>query len=39
MRALKNTWYVAAWDDEIQPGCLFRRVLLEQPILFFRDDA
>jgi phenylpropionate dioxygenase-like ring-hydroxylating dioxygenase large terminal subunit len=39
MRALKNTWYVAAWDDEIQPGCLFRRVLLEKPILFFRDDA
>ena len=23
MRALKNTWYMAAWDDEVQPGRLF----------------
>jgi phenylpropionate dioxygenase-like ring-hydroxylating dioxygenase large terminal subunit len=39
MRALKNVWYIAAWDDEIQPGCLFHRILLEQQIVFFRDST
>jgi vanillate O-demethylase monooxygenase subunit len=39
MRALKNTWYIAAWDDEIEPGRLFHRVLLEQHVLFFRDTG
>jgi phenylpropionate dioxygenase-like ring-hydroxylating dioxygenase large terminal subunit len=37
MRALKNIWYMAAWDDEVPPGRLFDRVLLEKHILFFRD--
>jgi phenylpropionate dioxygenase-like ring-hydroxylating dioxygenase large terminal subunit len=39
MRALKNTWYIAAWDEEIPPGRLFDRVLLEKRILFFRDTG
>ena len=38
MRALKNTWYMAAWDNEVQPERLFERVLLEKHILFFRDS-
>lgn len=38
MRALKNIWYIAAWDDEILVGRLFHRTLLEQPVLFFRDS-
>jgi phenylpropionate dioxygenase-like ring-hydroxylating dioxygenase large terminal subunit len=37
MRALKNTWYMAAWDDEVQPGRLFNRVLLEKKVLLFRN--
>jgi|SRR5579862_8966307 len=39
MRALKNTWYMAAWDEEIPDGRVFHRTLLEQPILFFRDSG
>ncbi|MCP3731372.1 aromatic ring-hydroxylating dioxygenase subunit alpha [Sphingomonas sp. MG17] len=39
MRALKNIWYMAAWAEEIQPGELFHRTLLEQHILFFRDGT
>jgi len=38
MRALKNIWYMAAWDDEVAAGRLFHRTLLEKPILFFRDS-
>jgi phenylpropionate dioxygenase-like ring-hydroxylating dioxygenase large terminal subunit len=38
MRALKNIWYMAAWEDEIPVGRLFHRTLLEKPILFFRDS-
>jgi vanillate O-demethylase monooxygenase subunit len=38
MRALKNIWYMAAWNDEVPAGRLFFRTLLEKPILFFRDS-
>jgi nitrite reductase/ring-hydroxylating ferredoxin subunit len=34
---LRNTWYVAAWADEVQPGQLLARRLLDQPIVLFRD--
>ncbi|MBP7335969.1 MAG: aromatic ring-hydroxylating dioxygenase subunit alpha [Niveispirillum sp.] len=37
MRALKNIWYMAAWDKEIPPGRLFHRTLVERPVVFFRD--
>lgn len=39
MKFLRNTWYVAAWDSEIEPGALFQRVLLNEPVLMFRDEA
>lgn len=39
MSYLRNTWYVAAWNDEIEPGKLFARVILEVPIVFFRDES
>jgi len=39
MKFLRNTWYVAAWDNEIEPGALFQRVLLNEPVLMFRDEA
>ena len=38
MSYLLNTWYVAAWADEIKPGALLARTILEQPIVFFRDS-
>lgn len=38
MRALKNIWYIAAWDDEVVPGRLFHRTLVETPVVFFRDS-
>src|SRR5258705_10760166 len=34
---LRNTWYVAAWADEVEPGQLLARRLLDQPIVLFRD--
>lgn len=39
MKCLKNTWYVAAWDTEVRTGELFARTLLNESVLFFRDDA
>lgn len=39
MSYLRNTWYVAAWDEEIKPGELFARTLLDEKIVFFRDEA
>ncbi|WP_342245156.1 aromatic ring-hydroxylating dioxygenase subunit alpha [Pseudomonas sp. OTU5201] len=39
MNFLNNAWYVAAWDDEVKPGELFARTLLNESVLFFRDKA
>jgi phenylpropionate dioxygenase-like ring-hydroxylating dioxygenase large terminal subunit len=36
---LRNTWYVAAWNEDVPPGKLLARVILEQPIVFFRDES
>lgn len=33
---LKNAWYVAAWDDEIAPGAMLARRVLDQPVVFYR---
>lgn len=38
MNYLKNTWYAAAWNSEVEPAKLFTRTLLDEPILFFRDS-
>lgn len=38
MRALKNIWYIAAWEEEVRTGELFHRTLVEQQVLFFRDS-
>lgn len=38
MNFLKNTWYVAAWSDEIADGKLFNRKILNEPIVFFRKQ-
>lgn len=34
---LKNTWYVAAWSQEIVAGQLLARTLLDEPIVLWRD--
>jgi phenylpropionate dioxygenase-like ring-hydroxylating dioxygenase large terminal subunit len=35
---LKNCWYVAAWNYEIDDGFL-TRTILDEPVLLFRSDA
>lgn len=39
MKALKNIWYMAAWSEEVEQGKLFHRQILDEHIVFFRDDA
>lgn len=36
MDYLRNTWYMAAWADDVQPGEIFHRTLLDEPIAFYR---
>ncbi len=38
MTYLRNTWYVAAWDSEVTRDQLFSRTLLNEPVLFFREE-
>ena len=38
MSYLRNTWYMAAWDDEVVPGKPLARTLLDQPVAIFRTD-
>lgn len=35
---IKNCWYVAAWDNEIDDGALARRMIANQPILLLRKS-
>ncbi|WP_321896650.1 aromatic ring-hydroxylating dioxygenase subunit alpha [Burkholderia cepacia] len=39
MDYLLNTWYMAAWDSEVEKGALLARKLLDQPVVMFRDAA
>ena len=36
MPFLRNTWYVAAWANEVAPGRIFARALLDEPIAMYR---
>jgi vanillate O-demethylase monooxygenase subunit len=38
MPFLRNIWYAAAWSEEIAPGALFARTIIELPLVFFRND-
>lgn len=38
MAFLRNTWYIAAWQDEIAAGALFNRTILNEPIVFYRKQ-
>ena len=39
MAYLRNAWYPAAWARELAPGARLRRVLLDTPVLLWRDGA
>ncbi|MDT5367242.1 MAG: hypothetical protein QOC62_1673, partial [Mycobacterium sp.] len=39
MRALRNAWYVAAWQDEIGADTLLARTFLNENVLMFRDRS
>jgi vanillate O-demethylase monooxygenase subunit len=36
---LRNTWYIAAWADELRADQLLARTLLDEPLVLFRDAA
>jgi phenylpropionate dioxygenase-like ring-hydroxylating dioxygenase large terminal subunit len=36
MRFLRNTWYVAAWDDELKPGAMTHRTILNEGLVLLR---
>jgi phenylpropionate dioxygenase-like ring-hydroxylating dioxygenase large terminal subunit len=38
MAFLRNAWYPAGWDYEVERDKLFNRTLLNENILFFRDS-
>lgn len=35
---LRNTWYVAAWDNEVEADQILSRRLLNEPVILFRDE-
>ena len=35
---MRNTWYVAAWSEEIEPGQRLARTLLGRPTLLLRGS-
>jgi len=38
MAFIKNAWYVACWSHQIEPGKMFHRTLLDEPIVFYRKQ-
>jgi phenylpropionate dioxygenase-like ring-hydroxylating dioxygenase large terminal subunit len=36
-RFLRNTWYVAAWSQDVVPGEIFARRILGEALVLFRD--
>lgn len=38
MAYLRNAWYVAAWDDEVEPDTLFHRRILGELVLLVREQ-
>ena len=39
MNFLRNIWYVAAWADEVAPGAMLARTILNDGIVFFRNAS
>ncbi|MES2264249.1 MAG: aromatic ring-hydroxylating dioxygenase subunit alpha [Pseudomonadota bacterium] len=38
MAFLRNTWYIAAWQNEVATGALFNRTILDETIVFYRKQ-
>jgi len=36
MEFLRNTWYVAAWAQDLAPGAIVGRTFLDQPVVLLR---
>lgn len=36
---LKNAWYIAAWDTELNGGSLLARRILDKPLVLFRGES
>jgi phenylpropionate dioxygenase-like ring-hydroxylating dioxygenase large terminal subunit len=36
-RFLRNTWYVAAWSQDVVPGAIFSRRIVDESIVLFRN--
>ena len=34
---LRNIWWVALWSEDLRPGQLFARRIMNQPLVFYRD--
>ncbi|MGF6408464.1 Rieske 2Fe-2S domain-containing protein [Paraburkholderia sp. MM5482-R1] len=39
MEYLRNAWYCAGWDSEIEPGKILARRYLDEPLVLFRDPS
>ena len=35
-RWVRNAWYVAAWDREVEPGKILARTIIDQPLVIYR---
>ncbi|MEC8724822.1 MAG: aromatic ring-hydroxylating dioxygenase subunit alpha, partial [Pseudomonadota bacterium] len=35
---LRNAWYVGAWGTEVGRQKMLRRTLLNEPVVFFRQE-
>ena len=33
---VRNAWYVAAWDREVEPGRIVARTIIDQPLVLYR---
>ncbi len=33
---VRNAWYVAAWDGEVEPGRILARTIIDQPLVIYR---
>lgn len=38
MTYLRDCWYMAAWADEVPPEGRLARTILDEPVLFYRND-
>jgi vanillate O-demethylase monooxygenase subunit len=36
---VRNAWYVAAWDREIEPGRIVSRTVIDQPLVLYRTGG